>query len=180
MRGSRHPPQLRHFSGPRYQPLRGGHSSKGDEMYTCTMHPDIQQPAPGRCPRCGMGLVPANGAWSAGAGLRHMIGMCLNWKVLGALGAVAVAVFLLRPQLGPSLLPLVFVLACPLSMVLMMGGMGGMGRGQAPPLVASPTAEGDPSPDPVEVLRQRYARGEIDHEELSGRLGDLLDPKLGG
>jgi len=153
-------------------------------MYTCPMHPDIQQPSPGRCPRCGMGLVPANGAPSAGANLRHMFGMCLNWKVLGGLGAVALAIFLLRPQLGPSLLPLVFVLACPLSMVLMMGGMmrgmGGMGGGQAPPLVASPTAGVDPGPDPVEVLRQRYARGEIEHEELSRRLGDLLDPKLGG
>ncbi|MHB1624800.1 MAG: SHOCT domain-containing protein [Candidatus Dormibacteria bacterium] len=113
-----------------------------------------------------------------------MFGMCLNWKVLGGLGAVALAIFLLRPQLGPSLLPLVFVLACPLSMVLMMGGMmrgmGGMGGGQAPPLVASPQAGADPGPDPVEVLRQRYARGEIEHEELSRRLGDLLDPKLGG
>ena len=149
-------------------------------MYTCPMHPDIQQPSPGRCPHCGMGLVPADGAPSAGASLRHMFGMCLNWKVLGGLGAVALVIFLLRPQLGPSLLPLVFVLACPLSMVLMMRGMGGMGGGQAPALVASPTAEGDRGPDPVEVLRQRYARGEIDHEELSRRLGDLLDPKLGG
>ena len=153
-------------------------------MYTCPMHPDSQQPSPGRCPRCGMGLVPANGAPSAGASLRHMFGMCLNWKVLGGLGAVVLAIFLLRPQLGPSLLPLVFVLACPLSMVLMMGGMmrgmGGMGGRQAPPMVASPTADGDLRHNPVEVLRQRYARGEIDHEELSHRLGDLLDPKLGG
>ncbi len=149
-------------------------------MYTCPMHPDIQQPSPGRCPHCGMGLVPADGAPSAGASLRHMFGMCLNWKVLGGLGAVAVVIFLLRPQLGPSLLPLVFVLACPLSMVLMMRGMGGMGGGQGAPAGGSLTAGVDPSPDPVEVLRQRYARGEIDHEELSGRLGDLLDPKLGG
>ena len=149
-------------------------------MYTCPMHPDIQQPSPGRCPRCGMGLVSVNSGYSTNSGLRHMFGMCLNWKVLGGLGAVAVAIFLLRPQLGPSLLPLVFVLACPLSMIFMMRGMSGMGGGQAPPAGGSLTAGVSPSPDPVEVLRQRYARGEIDHDELSRRLGDLLDPKLGG
>lgn len=150
-------------------------------MYTCPMHPEIQQPSPGRCPRCGMGLVSVTSGYSTSSGLRHMFGMCLNWKVLGGLGAVAIVIFLLRPQLGPSLLPLVFVLACPLSMVLMMGGMmRGMGSKQALPSGDSPPAGVSPSPDPVEVLRQRYARGEIDHDELSRRLGDLLDPKLGG
>ncbi len=150
-------------------------------MYTCPMHPDVQQPSPGRCPRCGMGLVSVNSGYSTSSGLRHMFGMCLNWKVLGGLGAVAIVIFLLRPQLGLSLLPLVFVLACPLSMVLMMGGMmRGMGSKQPLPSGDSLTAGVSPSPDPVEVLRQRYARGEIDHDELSRRLGDLLDPKLGG
>jgi hypothetical protein len=27
--------------------------------YTCPMHPEINQPAPGSCPKCGMTLVPA-------------------------------------------------------------------------------------------------------------------------
>jgi hypothetical protein len=26
--------------------------------YTCTMHPEIDLPAPGNCPKCGMPLVP--------------------------------------------------------------------------------------------------------------------------
>src|SRR5262249_42477868 len=30
--------------------------------YTCPMHPEIRQRAAGRCPRCGMDLVPADGA----------------------------------------------------------------------------------------------------------------------
>ena len=30
-------------------------------IYTCPMHPQIRQPAPGRCPICGMELVPAAG-----------------------------------------------------------------------------------------------------------------------
>lgn len=27
-------------------------------VYTCPMHPDVTQSAPGRCPKCGMELVP--------------------------------------------------------------------------------------------------------------------------
>lgn len=27
-------------------------------LYTCAMHPDVQQPIPGNCPKCGMALVP--------------------------------------------------------------------------------------------------------------------------
>jgi RND family efflux transporter MFP subunit len=31
-------------------------------IYTCPMHPQIRQPSPGRCPICGMELVPASSA----------------------------------------------------------------------------------------------------------------------
>jgi membrane fusion protein, copper/silver efflux system len=31
-----------------------------DTIFTCPMHPQIRQPAPGRCPICGMALVPAS------------------------------------------------------------------------------------------------------------------------
>ncbi|MGI8481451.1 MAG: heavy metal-binding domain-containing protein [Chthoniobacterales bacterium] len=27
------------------------------QKYTCTMHPDVVQDAPGKCPKCGMELV---------------------------------------------------------------------------------------------------------------------------
>jgi uncharacterized protein len=30
-----------------------------DEEHTCPMHPDVRQRGPGRCPECGMNLVPA-------------------------------------------------------------------------------------------------------------------------
>ncbi len=33
--------------------------------YTCPMHPEIRQDHPGRCPKCGMDLVPAEGAAAA-------------------------------------------------------------------------------------------------------------------
>ena len=37
--------------------MHGGPADAG-VIYTCPMHPEVQQPAPGRCPKCGMKLVP--------------------------------------------------------------------------------------------------------------------------
>jgi hypothetical protein len=35
------------------------HSHQADStIYTCPMHPEIQQAGPGECPKCGMKLVP--------------------------------------------------------------------------------------------------------------------------
>ena len=51
---------------------------------------------------------------------------CLNRNVLIGLGAVAVAVFFFAPS-ARSVLPLLLVAACPLSMVAMMFGMSKMG-----------------------------------------------------
>lgn len=31
------------------------------DYYTCTMHPEVMQPAPGDCPKCGMPLVLKKG-----------------------------------------------------------------------------------------------------------------------
>lgn len=39
----------------------GTSSSNTEQIYTCPMHPQIRQPHPGRCPICGMALVPAAG-----------------------------------------------------------------------------------------------------------------------
>ncbi|RSK40277.1 efflux RND transporter periplasmic adaptor subunit [Mangrovimonas spongiae] len=33
--------------------------SQADQMWTCSMHPQIMQPEPGDCPICGMDLIPA-------------------------------------------------------------------------------------------------------------------------
>jgi len=31
-------------------------------VYTCPMHPDVKSDKPGKCPKCGMALVPAEKA----------------------------------------------------------------------------------------------------------------------
>ena len=51
---------------------------------------------------------------------------CFNRNVLIGLGVVGAALFFLVPS-ARGALPLLLVLACPLSMVLMMGGMAKMG-----------------------------------------------------
>ncbi|MCL4544883.1 MAG: DUF4349 domain-containing protein [Chloroflexi bacterium] len=56
-----------------------------------------------------------------------MLKCCLNWKVLVGLGAVAVGVLVVEPQVFWSALPILAILICPLSMGLMMFGMGKMG-----------------------------------------------------
>ena len=56
----------------------------------------------------------------------NMLKMCLNPKVLAGLAVVGVGVFLVAPQAALSILPLLLLAACPLSMLLMgkmmMGG----------------------------------------------------------
>ena len=37
-------------------------------LYTCPMHPDVVQPEPGKCPKCGMKLMPATAHVSPGGG----------------------------------------------------------------------------------------------------------------
>lgn len=49
--------------------------------------------------------------------------MCINWKVVGALALVGLAVFAAAPNLIGAALPLLVLAACPLSMVVMMRAM---------------------------------------------------------
>lgn len=52
--------------------------------------------------------------------------MCLNWKVLVGLAALAVGILLVVPGLLPAALPLLLVAVCPISMLVMALGMGKM------------------------------------------------------
>lgn len=56
---------------------------------------------------------------------------CLNRKVLGGLGLTALAVWALAPGVVGAALPLLFLAACPLSMVGMMWAMGRAPRPQS-------------------------------------------------
>ncbi len=51
--------------------------------------------------------------------------MCLNWKVLVALAVVGLAVWVVALQFVLTALPLLLMVACPLSILVMMGKMRG-------------------------------------------------------
>ena len=47
--------------------------------YVCPMHPDVRQPNPGKCPRCGMALTPDGTRFAL---LRHVISNPLHLVVM--------------------------------------------------------------------------------------------------
>jgi len=76
--------------------------------------------------------------------------MCLNWKVLAGLAVVAALVGIVAPQFFWGAVPLLLVLACPLSMIVMMLSMsrrrGTSGNGPTscsacPPPTVEPSQE---------------------------------------
>ena len=44
---------------PPVAPVTAAPASEGGTVWTCTMHPEIRQAGPGKCPKCGMNLVVA-------------------------------------------------------------------------------------------------------------------------
>ncbi len=71
--------------------------------------------------------------------------MCLNWKVLAGLALVGVGIWVVAPGFVGAALPVLILLACPLSMVFMAWGMRGgqcatqptqAGQGRQPALTA--------------------------------------------
>jgi hypothetical protein len=57
--------------------------------------------------------------------------MCLNWKVLVGLAVVGLAVWVVAPQFVLVALPVLLVVACPLSTLVMLGRMRGGQPAQA-------------------------------------------------
>ena len=64
-------------------------------VYTCPMHPEVRQPSPGKCPKCGMSLVPEGARFGM---LRHMLSSPLHIVIMAAamLALMAAAMMMLR------------------------------------------------------------------------------------
>ena len=77
---------------------------------------------------------------------KRMLRMCMNWKVVAGLAVVGLGLWLVIPQFALAVLPLLLVLACPLSCVLMIPMMRG---GQANQGIACC------APDDAEVNQER-------------------------
>src|SRR6266487_1630768 len=58
--------------------------------------------------------------------------LCLNWKVIAGLAVLGLGIWVVAPNLVWAALPVLVVLACPLSMLFMMRGMGGSQRATQP------------------------------------------------
>jgi len=80
--------------------------------------------------------------------------VCRNPKLWIVLGIATVAVVIAAPSLG-AVLPLLLVAACPLAMLVMMGGMAGMARGKPGGTTSTPPA------DPEEMARLRAEVAEL-------------------
>ena len=63
--------------------------------YVCPMHSDVRQAVAGKCPKCGMNLMPEGTRFAL---LRHMAGNPLHLAVMAAmmLAVMAAAMMMLR------------------------------------------------------------------------------------
>jgi hypothetical protein len=65
------------------------------QIYTCPMHKNVRQTGPGKCPECGMALLPEGARFGL---LRHMLSSPMHMVVMAAvmLGLMAAAMMLMR------------------------------------------------------------------------------------
>jgi hypothetical protein len=57
----------------------------GGQVYTCPMHKDVRQLSPGKCPTCGMALLPEGTRFAM---VQHMLSNPLHLAVMGAIMVV--------------------------------------------------------------------------------------------
>ena len=98
--------------------------------------------------------------------MSKLLGMCLDWRVLGGLAVVGLGIWLYAPQLIGAALPLLVLLACPLSMAVMAWMMRGSMRTQDTSLL--PTAR-------LAALEQQQARL---NSEIGRVRAELATPSL--
>lgn len=55
-----------------FEPLNAADVAAKPNIWTCSMHPSIQQPEPGDCPICGMDLIARKGTGGTAGGARRM------------------------------------------------------------------------------------------------------------
>ena len=68
---------------------------EGGQIYLCPMHADVRQSSPGKCPKCGMALLPEGAKFGM---LRHMMSSPLHLAVMAAvmIALMAAAMMMLR------------------------------------------------------------------------------------
>ena len=69
-------------------------SQNAGKLYHCPMHPEVRQPNSGKCPKCGMDLLPEGTRFGM---LRHMIKSPLMVIIMvAAMVAIMAAIMMMR------------------------------------------------------------------------------------
>jgi hypothetical protein len=65
------------------------------QIYLCPMHSDVRQPSPGKCPKCGMALLPEGTRFGM---LRHMMSSPAHLVIMAAVmvALMAAAMMIMR------------------------------------------------------------------------------------
>jgi hypothetical protein len=70
------------------------HGQQMPKLYLCPMHPDFRQATPGKCPKCGMELLPEGTRFGM---LRHMVKSPLMVIIMVAVMlAIVAAIMMMR------------------------------------------------------------------------------------
>lgn len=108
-----------------------------------------------------------------------MGGMCFNWKVVAGLAAVGLGLWAAAPNLAMAALPFLLMAACPLSMFLMMRGMGGGPCSTQPTRTSQQEGAGQPAgtglarDERLAELQSRLADVQRQHETIAREIACL-------
>lgn len=67
--------------------------------------------------------------------MKNLLGMCFDWRALTGLAVVGIGIWLVAPQLIAPAIPILVILICPLS-ILLMARMMGSSMQQPPPAIS--------------------------------------------
>lgn len=112
------------------------------------------------------GAPTARPVWNA-------FGLCLNWKVVAALGMVGLAIWTVAPGLIWAAVPVLVLAACPLSMLFMMRGMQGTQCAAQPLQTSRSTAAPLTREEQLSDLRGRVASMQTDQDALAHEIAAL-------
>jgi len=62
-----------------------------NQSFVCPMHSDVRQPSPGKCPKCGMDLLPEGTRLAL---LRHMMSNPLHVAIMAAVMLLVMTVLM--------------------------------------------------------------------------------------
>ncbi|MHB8596284.1 MAG: DUF2933 domain-containing protein [Ktedonobacteraceae bacterium] len=162
-----------HKEQPMPQDDRSPVNTSGEAYATGEAYPPVEDTKP----------VDSGSEPSRKPSIFSMLFLCLNWKVVGGLAVVAVIIGIIAPKLLLGAIPLLIVVACPLSMLFTMRGMqhGESLHVQQP---ASYSAQENPSylegptgEDRVASLKAQLAYTEAQQQDLARQIAELEIPQ---